>query len=100
MWLLIGRAPAPDAPFWPGRRWLATIDAVAWPVALALALQAASEQLGVVGPLFVAVALLVATRRVYRAIFVNHRYRFTTWRWGRVVGALLIVGGVLKILII
>ena len=100
MWLLISRTAAPDAPYWPGRRWLAAIDAVALPVALTLALHAASQQLGIVGPLFVAVALLVATRRAYRAIFANHRYRFTTWRWGRVAAALLFVGFVLKMLTI
>lgn len=98
MWLLIGRTPAPDAPYWPGRRWLAAIDAVAWPVALTLALHAASQQLGIVGRMFVAVALPVAARRAYRAIFANHRYRFTTWRWGQVAAALLLVGLVLKIL--
>ena len=100
MWLLIGRTAAPDTPYWPGRRCLAAIDAVAWPVALTLGLRAASQQLGIVGPLFVAVALLVATRRVYRAIFANHRYRFTTWRWGQVAAAFLAIGFVLKMLTI
>jgi hypothetical protein len=28
---------------------------------------------------------------------VNHRYWFTSWRWGRVVAALLAVGAVLKV---
>ncbi len=98
MWLLIGRTASLDAPYWPGLRWLAAIDAVAWPVALTLALHAASQQLGIVGPLFVAVALLVSTRRVYRAIFANHRYRFTTSRWAQVAAALLTIGFVLKAL--
>ena len=32
MWLLVAREPRPDAPDWPGRRLLAAIDAVAWPL--------------------------------------------------------------------
>ena len=32
MWLVLTRAPLPDAPHWPGRRLLALVDAVAWPV--------------------------------------------------------------------
>ena len=31
MWVLFARAPPPDAAYWPGRRWLAAVDAVAWP---------------------------------------------------------------------
>jgi hypothetical protein len=31
MWMLLVRSPPPDAPYWPGRRWLSAIDAVAWP---------------------------------------------------------------------
>lgn len=100
MWLLIGRSPAPDAPYWRGRRWLGVVDAVAWPVVFTLALHATSQQLGIVGPMSVAVALLVSTRRVYRALFANHRYRFTTWRWAQVAAALLTIGLVLKILTI
>lgn len=98
MWMLIGRTTAPDAPYWPGRRCLAAIDAVAWPGALAFALHAVPQKLGVIGPLFVVVALLVSTRRVYRALFANHRYRFTTWRWAHVAAALSLVGFVLKML--
>jgi hypothetical protein len=28
---------------------------------------------------------------------VNHRYWFTTWRWARIVGALVVIGMVLKL---
>lgn len=31
MWLLFTRAPPQDAPYWPGRRCLAAVDAVVWP---------------------------------------------------------------------
>lgn len=30
MWVLFARADPPDAPYWPGRRWLAALDAVGW----------------------------------------------------------------------
>ena len=32
MWLLVAREPRPDAPDWPGRRLLAAVDAVIWPL--------------------------------------------------------------------
>jgi len=35
--------------------------------------------------------------RLHRAIWNNHRYWFTTWRWDRIVGALLLMGEVLKL---
>jgi hypothetical protein len=45
-----------------------------------------------------AMALLVVSgvRRVFTALLVNHRYRFTTWRWGRFLARMLAVGGLLK----
>ena len=96
MLLLTARTPAPDAPYWPGRRLLAAIDAAAWPAAFGAVVHASSHPLGIVGPLFVALAVLGAARRVYRALFSNHRYRFTTWRWGRVAGAMLLIGMMLR----
>jgi hypothetical protein len=45
-----------------------------------------------------AVALLCAIGRVHRALWTNHRYRFTTWRWGQLVGAFLLVGMILKVM--
>jgi hypothetical protein len=40
---------------------------------------------------------LIALGRCRRSLWVNHRYRFTTWRWGRVVALLLVVGSALKV---
>ena len=96
MWLVIARRPAPDAPYWHGRRWLAAVDALAWPVLWVLVFTHAPKPVGLVGPFVAAVAFLCALGRVRRAVWVNHRYRFTTWRWGKVVAALLLMGGVLK----
>jgi hypothetical protein len=34
---------------------------------------------------------------MHRALWLNHRYVFTTWRWGKLVGALLVLGWVMKL---
>ena len=57
----------------------------------------APKPVGRVGPFIAAVALLCALGRLHRALWVNHRYRFTTWRWGRIAAALLLMGVVLKL---
>ena len=57
----------------------------------------APKPVGLVGPIVAAVALLCALGRLHRALWVNHRYWFTTWRWGKVLGAMLLIGTVLKI---
>jgi hypothetical protein len=96
MWLVLTRAPLPDAPYWPGRRLLALADAVAWPAGwIALAVEL-SRSAGVVGPLVIALAVLSSVGRVHRAAWQNHRYHFTSWRWGRVLGGLILIGLVLK----
>jgi hypothetical protein len=97
MWLAIARQPVPDAPYWPGRRWLAAADAVAWPLIVAVLTTHAPLRTGIVGPLVIAVAALAGANRLHRALWANHRYSFTAWRWGKVAAALLVVGGVLKL---
>lgn len=97
MWLLVAREPRPDAPDWPGRRVLAAVDAVAWPLLWVLIFRNSPEPVGLVGPFVAAVAVLCAMGRLHRALWVNHRYWFTTWRWGNVVGALLLMGAVMKV---
>lgn len=99
MWLLLSREPHPDAPYWPGRRSLAAIDAVIWPLLLAIGFAHMSKPVGLVGPFIAAMSLLIALERLHRAVWVNHRYRFTIWRWGRVVAALLLVGVALKVML-
>ena len=97
MWLVFARAPLPDVPYWPGRRLLALVDAVAWPagwIALAAHLQ---QVVGIVGPMVMALATLSAIGRVRRASWQNHRYHFTTWRWGRVAAGSLVVVLTLKV---
>ena len=97
MWLLVARAPLPDAQYWPGRRLLAAADAVAWPLFWVLLFSHAPRPVGIVGSVVPAVALLCALSRLHRAVTSNHRYRFTTWRWGRIVVALMLMGEVMKL---
>lgn len=97
MWLLVAREPRPDAPDWPGRRWIAAVDAVAWPLLWVLLSRQAPEPVGLVGPFVTAMAVLLGLGRLHRALWQNRRYWFTTWRWGRVAAALMVVGAVLKV---
>jgi hypothetical protein len=41
--------------------------------------------------------VLLGLGRLHRALWENHRYWFTTWRWGKVLGAMLLIGAVLKL---
>lgn len=96
MWILLTRAPAPDAVAWPGRRTLAVLDAVAWPAVWIAILEQSGFLHGIVGAALVAWGAVVAWGRIRAALWVNHRYRFTTWRWGRVVGVLMFLAIALK----
>jgi hypothetical protein len=62
-----------------------------------LVLGQSDAPVGIVGPMVVAVALLVSAERIHRAVWVNHRYWFTTWRWGRIAAGLMLIGMVLKL---
>lgn len=97
MWLLVQREPWPDATCWPGRRLLASIDAVVWPLLLALVLSHVPARVGLVGPVVFALAVVFAVARLDRALRINHRYRFTTWRWGGLAAALVLMGLILKL---
>lgn len=96
MWLVFARTPRPDAPYWPGRRLLALADAVAWPAGWILFATQWPPPAGIVVPMVVALAVLSAIGRAHRALWQNERYHFTTWRWGRVLGATLLVAVALK----
>jgi hypothetical protein len=97
MWIIVNRTPRPDAPHWPGRRWLAAIDAVGWPVLIVWLVLHAPVHMGAMGQLAIVIAALSALTRLRRAVWFNHRYRFTTWRWGRVVATLVLIGALLKL---
>jgi hypothetical protein len=97
MWLLFARAPPPDAPYWPGRRWFAAMDAVAWPGVAWFALSHVAPSGGVVLALAMALLTLSAVRRLSTALRANQRYHFTTWRWSCVLTWMLAVGVLLKL---
>lgn len=97
MWILFARAPHPDAAYWPGRRWLALMDGLAWP-SLVLWVIAAAPIGGVVRFVGVSVTVGFAILRAHRAFFLNERYRFTTWRLGVPLAAICSVGVVVKLL--
>lgn len=99
MWLLVARAPRPDTPYWPGRRWLAVVDALVWPAMWVLLMGHAPQPVGLIGPFVTALAVLLGLRRLHCAIWLNHRYGFTTWRWAGVAAKLMLVGLVLKLTI-
>jgi hypothetical protein len=100
MWVLIAREPWPDAPYWPGRQLLAAVDAVLWPTLWVLVINHAPAPVGLVGPFATALAVLCGLGRLHRALWLNHRYRFTTWRWGRIASALLLIGVVMKMMLV
>lgn len=55
---------------------------------------------GLVGSFIVAVATVAALGRLRRALHNNRRYHFTTWRWGRTLAALLLIGWTLKLVLL
>lgn len=60
MWLMFERARRHDAVYWPGRRVLAAIDAVAWPLVWIAAILQVRDRCGLVGAMVLAVASLQA----------------------------------------
>jgi hypothetical protein len=61
-------------------------------LALVLLVRMLPEPTGIVLSLMSAVAAMAGVHRLRRAVWVNHRYRLTTWRWCCVVSSLLLMG--------
>lgn len=97
MWVLFARAPPPDAPYWPGRRWLAAVDAVVWPAAAWSVLNQVPGPGGLVLAFAMALLVVSAGRRLFTALLANHRYHFTTWRWGRLLTWIVAFGMFMKV---
>lgn len=97
MWMLYARAPTPDVPVWPGRKWLALLDALAWPCLVAFIVVRSPLATGVAGPVVVALCILFALRRGVRALWRNEQYRFSTWSLGVPLATLLALGALLKV---
>ena len=85
-------------PYWRGRRFLASLDALAWPAILLVAIRTAPFSTGAIGLVASSLAFMIAARRLHRAILRNHRYEFTTLRWGTVLAWILALGAGLKLL--
>ena len=92
MLLLVSRGARPDVRYWRGRRTLAVLDALAWPAIVLVAIRTARFSTGIFGLVVSTLAVLIAARRLHRAIFLNQRYHFTTSRWGMVLAALIAIG--------
>lgn len=99
MWVLIRREPKPDAMYWPGRRLLAVVDAVGWPLLWMLLLWPHVGQGGLLVAVVLAMAAICGVSRLRRAWWLNHRYRFTTGRWAKLVGALVLYGLLLRLVL-
>ena len=54
---------------------------------------------GIVGLVITASAALFAVNRLQRALLSNERYRFTTWRGGKVVLGLVLLGLIMKLVV-
>lgn len=96
MWILPLRTFRPDLVVWRGRKVLAALDAVVWPSLLGVALLHLSMDTGLVEPVVLAIVMLCGAVRLHRALWANARYRFTTWRVGKLAAFLLLTGWVLK----
>jgi hypothetical protein len=97
MWFLFAQPRRPDARYFPGRRALAALDAIGWPAAWFVVVLAIPQSTGIMGSAIKGLLILIAARRIYRAVLRNERYRFTTVRWGLPVLCLLAFGEVMKI---
>lgn len=98
MFVVIAREPTPDAAYWPGRRLLAAMDAVVWPIVGVLLVLQMPTTPSLLQPA-AAVATLWGILRVLTAVFENHRYRFTTWFAAKVLALLLVVGLAMKLVL-
>jgi hypothetical protein len=76
MWILFARRPKPDARYWAGRRWFATLDALVWPAVLIALVVQAPYPTGMFGQVLVALAAIEAVRRRHLALWRNERYWF------------------------
>lgn len=97
MWILIARAPRPDAPYWRGRRTLALVDAVFWPILVATGLNHLALSAGLAGSVLMAACVLIGARRVSIAMWDVGQYRFITARIAVPLVVLLAIGAVLKL---
>lgn len=97
MFVVLYRSPKPAADQWPGRRWLAALDAVLWPALWITGVAAVQDRTGILGPVAIAFLVVCAAARLTRAIWSNERYWFSTWRWGKYAVVLVAIGFALQL---
>ena len=94
--IVFPRRAIKEAADWPGRRWLAALDAVAWPGLLAFGILGAFNFTYDRALLLVGVALVWGLVRLRRAVFHTGAYRLTTWWAAKAALGLLVVATVWK----
>lgn len=97
MFVFLTRIPKPAAAYWPGRRWLAALDAIGWPALCFVGIWIASAETQSAVLAFAAVLVCVGMARLWRAVFHNETYWFITWRLLKILGGLAIIGLILKV---
>ena len=73
MWIVLARQPRPLAEVWVGRGLLTLVDAIVWPAAWVVMVSNLSLEIGLLGPVCIAVALLFAVRGVSIAVWHNEQ---------------------------
>ena len=53
---------------------------------------------GLVGAVVIGITAFIALRRLRIAGLINRRNRFTTWRWGKVLALMSLIGMALKLM--
>ena len=97
MWIVLARQPRPPAQEWPGRRLLASADAIGWPTAWIVMVSRLTFDVGLIGRVSIAVALLFGAQGAWIALRHNERYHFITLRAWRLVWPLLALGAALQV---
>jgi hypothetical protein len=75
---------------------LAVLDAVTWPALWFYGAMQLPNKGGMIGGFVAACAVLAGLSRLHTAVWHNHRYGFTTWRWGKVLAWMVVFTYVLK----
>ena len=99
MWMIVAHSLHPDAVVWRGRSQLAVLDALLWPLLVVWAAVTLLSASGVMLAVVLPVGVLSAARRLRCAIWLNHRYRFTTWWVLRLCTVLWAVGLAAKLVL-
>jgi hypothetical protein len=75
---------------------LAALDAMAWPLICWRVLSRLPGSHGLLVPSLLALLVLFTLRRLHIALRRNSRYRFTTWKAGRLMLALAVISCALR----